>query len=443
VANLLIERNSVDMDFINEFTYGFQMLKSHVEKYTLFETASICGIGEDEIYSFVKLIENNRPVTLVSGYGLQRHKNGGQTIRALSILPALIGDVGVKGGGFRFANKQWRKLKWPFIPDSRFEIRDDYPAASLGRAVDSYKDPEVKMLWVERANPLTMNPDTNSLKKSIDKLEYIVVMDQFFTDTTAYADIVLPAQSFFEYDDLFAGYWTPYLSCCSKVIEPYYEAKNESEVYRMLGKRMGYDMRYLPEYNSEALDTILEYSDAGIRAEKLKESPYIGEGTGEIAFADRKFNTPSGKIELYSNAMLDKWGESPLPEYHEYAGDEKAKYPLSFLSTHARERIHSQFADIERLKGKDGRVLLYINPKDAENRNLQNDDMVEIYNNRGRIYAYVCITGLIKEGVVNVYEGLPERSGASVNMLTNQDSSDIGYGAVYYDCSVEVIKCRQ
>jgi Anaerobic dehydrogenases, typically selenocysteine-containing len=438
VANLLISRNSIDSNFIRKFTHGFDELKSHVEKYTPEYGAEICGIDKADIYSIVELIENNKPMTLVCGYGVQRYKNGGQTVRAISILPALTGDVGIKGGGFRFANKLWRNLEWPFLPEGEFEVREDYPSSQLGRAIENHDNPPVKMLWVERANPLTMNPDTNGLKRAFDKLESIIVIDQFLTDTAAYADIVLPAQSFFEFTDIFESYWTPYISCFQKVIEPYYESKNEAQIYRMLGEHMGYRMEYLPPYNEDTLNMVLKRSGIGTTIEKLKISPYYEE-IDEIAFKDRKFDTPSGKIELLSKRAEEKWKLNPLPEYKWVEG----KYPLRFLSTHARERIHSQFGNIKRLTGGDDRVLIYMNSQDALSRRVGNEDRVDIFNDNGIIHAYVSITDNIKPGVVNIHEGLPERSGASVNILTSQDISDMGYGAVYYECFVEVRKCRE
>lgn len=439
IMNILVDKNYIDREFIDAHTQGFGQLEGHVAEYTPLKVSEICGIDIDDIYKMAELIHNNGPVTLVCGYGLQRYKNGGQTVRAISMIPALIGQVGVKGGGFRFANKQW-KLNWPFVPDVKCEVRDDYPASMLGKALDEYENPGIGMLWVERGNPLTMNPDTNGLKKSMSRLDFIVVADQFFTDTARYADVVLPAQTFFEYDDIFAGYWTPYLNYSRKVIPPYFEARNESQIYRMLGDYMGYNMDCLPEYNSETLDKILECSGIDVNIEKLKEGPYILEGT-EIAFKDRKFKTPSGRIELYSETMQKKWGKSPMPTFEDKQED--GKYPLRFLSTHARERIHSQFYDIPGLGRGSDKALLYINEDDASDRGIKDGDRVMVYNENGEIFAYACVCDYIKKRVVNIYEGLPESSGASVNMLTCQESSDIGYGAVYYDCTVEVVRCPQ
>lgn len=443
VINLLIQRGSIEYDFINKHTLGFELLKDHVLSATPEKASSICKINIGEIYELVELIEKNKPMTLICGYGIQRYKNGGQTVRSLSMIPALRGDIGIKGGGFRFANKQWKKLKWPFIPQKDFEIRSTYPASTLSDAIECHKDPDIRMLWIERGNPLTMAPDTNRLKKSFEKLDFIVVIDQFMTDTAVYADIILPAQSFFEYNDIFAGYWSPYLSCCKKVIEPLHESKNESQIYRMLGKYLGYNMDYLPQYDQNAIEEILKHSGIDTTVEELKEGPVMSRD-GEIAFKEREFRTPSGKIELYSETMEKVWGLSPLPDFHvnQNRGCTDLAYPLRFLSTHARERLHSQFADIERLKVDGGAAYLHISHKDAQDRNINNGDSVIAYNERGEIHAFACITGLIKEGVVNVYEGLPDKSGANVNNLTCQDSSDIGYGATYYDTFVQVKKAK-
>lgn len=435
IMNLLVKRNSVDYDFIEKYTYGFEALKKHVEKVTVSKAAKVCGINENDIYSMLELIESSRPMTLVCGFGLQRYKNGGQTVRAISMIPALRGDVSAPGGGFKFANKRWKHLKWPFVSSSDYTVRSEYPSSRFGKALEGHKDPAIKMCWIERANPLTMNPDIKGLKRALGNMDCIVVVDQFMTDTAKFADIILPAQSFFEYDDIFSGYWTPYLSLCRKVIEPVGESKNESQIYRMLGQYMGYDMELLPEYTLDAIDDILRASGAGVGVEDLIEGPYMYEQ--DIAFKDRIFKTPSGKIELYSQSMMELWGQNPLPEYNIH---DDSLYPLRFLSTHPRERIHSQFGDIEKLKGKDDRVLVYINPQDAKVREISDGEKVEVFNDRGIIHAYAFVTDKIKEGVVNIYEGLPESSGAGVNVLTAQETSDIAYGAVYYDCFVDIAK---
>jgi anaerobic selenocysteine-containing dehydrogenase len=434
IMNVLIERESLDYDFVQNYTYGFEKLKEHVKDYTVSKASNICGLKEEEIISLIKLIEKHKPMTIICGMGLQRYKNGGQTVRVISMIPALTGDIGKKGAGFRFANHQWDRLHWPFVPKDGYTLRTDYPASRLADAIEEYNNPPISMLWVERANPLVMNPDVNKLKEAFNKLDFIVVVEQFMTDTAKHADIVLPAQSFFEYTDIFTGYWTPYISCCQKAIEPYGEAKNESQIYRMLGKYMGYDMSYLPEYNEETLNIILKKSGINIDIEELKENPYM-ESTAEIAYEDKAFKTPSGKIELYCEAVIEKWGEDPMPTFK---GVEKGNkdFTLRFLSTHARERLHSQFADIESLSSCE--ALLYINPKNAAERGIINGDKVEIFNSKGKIYAKAFVDDRIKYGVVNVYEGLSEHTGASVNMLTQQGVSDIGWGATFYECFVEV-----
>jgi len=439
VMNLLIQRGSVDLDFIDNNTHGFDALREHASKYSLKEVSSLCGVSESQILSVVELIENSKPLTLVCGMGIQRYKNGGQTVRAISMIPALTGDVGKKGGGFRFSNKQWPSLSWPFLPQDNFSVREDYGASMLAEALENYNDPKINMLWIERANPLVMHPDISRLKSALDELDFIVVIDQFMTDTAKYADVVLPAQSFFEYSDIFTSYWSPYISLCQKIIEPYYESKNESQIYRLLGQRMGYDMGYLPEYNDDTINTMLKKSGIHIDVEALKEGPYM-EDSMEIAFADGKFNTPSGKIELYSDTVVKKWGQSPMPEFDSAQGGNDDKiYPLRFLSIHPRERTHSQFADIESINS--GRPLVYMNSEDAIKRGLSDGDSVTVFNGRGRINVYASITDNVKAGVVNVFEGLSESTGASVNVLVAQDISDIGWGATYYDCFVDVKKC--
>ncbi|KPU44214.1 putative dimethyl sulfoxide reductase chain YnfF precursor [Oxobacter pfennigii] len=438
IANLLIQKGSIDIDFIKEYTFGFDEFKEHVSHYTIEYASKICGLNEDLINEAVNLIANKKPMTLICGYGMQRYKNGGQNVRAISMIPALTGDIGIRGGGFKFANKRWRNLEWPYIPQNDIKTRRDFAEAQLGRAIEEYQNPNIKLLWIERANPLTMNPDTNGLKRALKKVEYIVAIDLFMTDTAKYADIILPAQSFFEYEDVFSSYWTPYLNCFQKVIEPVNESKNESEIYRLLGKKMGYNMNYLPLYNEETIDVCLKKCNINVSVKDLKKGPYLKENS-DIAYKERIFDTPSKKIEFYCERMESIWGKSPLPDFKDcFKGtEENGKYPLRLLSTHARERIHSQFGEIRASKLSSDKPLLYINKEDARMRNIKDGDKIEIYNEKGKIFAFAKIDPYIIEGVVNIHGGLKEDTAANVNILTDQDISDIAFGAVFYDCFVE------
>jgi anaerobic selenocysteine-containing dehydrogenase len=228
IASQLIENNIIDDNFIDQHTFGFAEFKELVKNYPLSKVSDITGIPLHKIEAMIGFIKNTPEYALICGMGVQRYTNGGQTIRAISLLPALTGNIGKKGCGFYFSDRQAPELNWPFSPPKPKRIRNSIPVA--------------KAMWIEQANPMTSNPNINLLARVMNKLDLIVVADLFLTDTARMADIVLPAASMYGYYDLISGYGHSYIQLQQKLIEPPGECKHESEMYRLLGKKFGFNL---------------------------------------------------------------------------------------------------------------------------------------------------------------------------------------------------------
>jgi len=178
---------------------------------------------------------------------MQRHTNGGQNIRAIAALPAITGNIGIPGGGFNYANFDSYILGGtgtPNPPANSYKLRKLSPFAKLGEAVLGAKNPPIKAIMVERGNPLTVNPNTNLVKEAFRKQDFVVVIDQFMTDSAEMADIVLPAKTLFEQTDVHAGYWHHYIQLRQQVITSPFETKPESEIYKGLAQECGFDEKY-------------------------------------------------------------------------------------------------------------------------------------------------------------------------------------------------------
>ena len=441
VAKRLIETNTIDIDFINKNTYGFDQFREFLKDYPLEKVAEITGVPQNEIEAFVGYIGDNPHYALVCGFGLQRYTNGGQTVRTIALLPALTGSIGKRGCGLYFGDKQGPGLVWPYLPQKPDKIRG-IPLALLSTELNQQTNPPIKAMWIEAANPVTSNPNSSSLKNGMNKLDFIVVCDLFLTDTARMADIVLPAASPFEYYDLVKGYGHSYIQLQQKVIEPPGECKHESEVYRMLGRRFGFDETYLPENSLDVIERVIEASNLNTTREKLKEKAYLHQDFQEIAYSDLKFDTPSGKIEFYCQQMRDKWGQSPLPVYREPAEGKRTtpllykEYPLHFVTGHSRKKINSQFSNILELRED---PLLAINPTDAKTRKIESGDAVRVFNTRGEVKLKAFVTDKVPLGFVHAFFG-SWGDEANVNKLTADRLTDIGYGAAFHDCLVEVEK---
>ncbi|BAX79736.1 molybdopterin-containing oxidoreductase family protein [Labilibaculum antarcticum] len=453
LAREIIKNDWIDHEFIEKNVLGFEPFKERVEAYTIENVSQICRISEEAIRNLAKQIGTIKPMTLIPGYGLQRYENGGQTTRCLLALSVITGNIGKKGACWHYANLQsyvFDDLKEPesYFPGCEHpSFRRKISVAKLGEDLLNIKDPEVKFIWVERGNPLSQNPDTNSIRKAFRKADFRVVVEQFMTDTAYEADIVLPAKNMFEQSDIIGSYWNPYVQLKQKVLEPAGEVKPESEIYYLLAKRLGMDeaeiSKNIPEPTDEAIEEYLngflkEFPELSLEA--LKKGPQLANSFEEIPFADHQFSTPSGKIELYSKQAKELWGIDALPEYVPLPFQKE--FPLQLISPNSKNRIHSQFGNLEVIKQFEPEAYLYVHPLDAEAKGILNLEMVEIYNHQGKSEVRVQFDLGLRQGNVVLTNGHWAINGAAPNLFTTGKETDIGHGTAFHNTWVEIRKIK-
>lgn len=457
VANLLILNNWIDKEFIDEHASGFEQFKEHIKDCSSLWASEITGVPEEFIYKLAWSIGNIKPMTLIPGYGMQRYSNGGQTVRCLLALSVLTGNIGKSGACWQYANLQsyvFDDLLEPlsYYPPEKPDgiIRRSISTARLGVDMLATDNPPLKMVWVERGNPLAQNPDTTNVLKAFRKLDFRVVVEQFFTDTALEADLVLPAKNMFEQSDIIGSYWNPYVQLKQKVVEPAGEVIPENEIYYNLALRLGLS-------KDEVEKVLIPPGDEGVEAflneklnrfpelslAKLKEEPILAPGLQEIAFSDKIFRTPSGKIELFSAQAEKLWGVNPLPTFEKLiegysAGSEDEKYPLYLMSPNTKNRIHSQFNNLEVIKMLSPEPFVEINKRDAELRRIKEGDMVKVYNDRGEVTVKALVTFALKRGCVVIHNGWWKAEGCPLNVLSCGRETDMGHGTAFHDNMVEV-----
>lgn len=453
VARLIVKNGWFDENFVSSYVEGFKRFVEHIQSCTPQWAADITGVPVGQIHELAKLIGKVKPMTLIPGYGMQRYTNGGQTVRAILALSVITGNIGKPGACWHYANLQsyvFDTLKEPlcYYPDSSTAngIRRSVSTARLGADMLSTSNPDLHMVWVERGNPITQNPNTNTVLKAFRKLDFRVVVEQFFTDTAREADIVLPAKNMFEQSDIIGSYWNPYIQLKQKVLEPAGEVWPETEIYWNLALRMGYSKRIVSEHllppGDEAVDRFLEdrLKSLGISIDDLKKQPLIAPGLQEIVFSDFAFDTPSGKIELYSRKAEELWGVNPLPSYEkaEELADTDSEYPLVLLTPNTKNRIHSQFGNLKAIQRIDSDPKLYINPKDAEKRRIRTGSTVRVFNGRGEIVVEADVTYEVRVGCVVVTNGWWNTDSGALNSLSEGRETDMGYGSAFHNNRVEV-----
>ena len=459
VAHLLVEYGWVDREFVARHVLGFDELAARVRECTPEWAAAIADVPEEGIHELAELIGTAGPVTISPGYGMQRYTNSGQAMRAMLALLAITGNFGKPGAGWVYANLQSHIFDEVRDPIASFPpekpdgvVRVSISTARLGQDMLATHDPRLRMAWVERGNPITQNPETNTVLEAFRSLEFRVVVDQFLTDTAREADIVLPAKTMFEQSDVIGAYWHPYIQLKQKVIEPPGEVKPESEIYHLLARRLGMD----------AVDGIPGPSDAEVEAflerklepfpelslDRLREGPVLAPGNQEVAFSDFVFPTPSGKIELVSEEAAERWGVDRLPSYSEPEESvrsgrrEAAKYPLYLMTPNTKNRIHSQFNNLEMIRQFGDAPFAQVHPEDAAARGIVDGSRIEVLNDRGRLEVEARLDPGIKRGCVAVTNGWWISQGGTVNFCSCGRETDMGHGAAFHDTLVEIAAVR-
>jgi anaerobic selenocysteine-containing dehydrogenase len=247
----------------------------------------------------------------------------------------------------------------------------------------------------------------------------------------------------FEQSDIIGSYWSPYVQFKPKVINSPGEVLPESEIYYHLSRKLGLKTEpgLIPEPGNDNIESWLENRIAGfseLTLSQLRKSPVIAPGLQQIAWEDLKFDTPSGKIELYSREAM-KWGISPLPDYIALKhSDEEKKYPLILFTPNTGSRIHSQFGNLKIIRQTTGKPVVRISPEDAEERNIKNGNTIRVFNNNGELKNQAEISNRIPKGLVVFPNGIWFNEGGGVNQLTTGKETDIGFGAVFHDNRVEI-----
>ncbi|WP_432663835.1 molybdopterin-dependent oxidoreductase [Wukongibacter baidiensis] len=429
IANYLINEKLVDEDFIKQHVKGFEEYKEYAKEFTLDYTEKITGIDKEKIKKLAHDYARNKPSSIIIGYGLQRYKNGGNNIRCIDALGALTGNIGISGGGVNYSNK----LIGEYIKgevkesDTLVKNRRTYTKTKFAEFLMNDNNPPIKCLFITKANPLVQVPNIGKTIEAIEKVDFKVVIDMFMTDTAKYADLVLPTTNILEEEDfLYSSMYSPYLNYSNRAVQPLNNIMGEYELFRALAKKMqmdDYPDIEREEFFKRALKPLIETFN--VSYEYLKEN-YFTINDRDIPWKDKKFHTPSGKYELYSETA-EKQGMSPIPVH--IPSDVKEKnYNLRLITPHFKNSLHSQHYAFE-----DGIPTAYVNRSTLEENNLESDKLVKIKSKYGELEVMLEASEDIGDGVVMIYEGWWHKSG-SVNFLTPDCISDMGEQAAYYEC---------
>ena len=429
----LVDRGHADTAFLNANARGVDELKARASTWTIERAARTAGIDEDQLERFAQMYATTSPAVIRCGWGLERNRNGGSAVAAVLALPAVANKFGVRGGGFSMSNSAAFGIKAAaWMNDTPEPATRLVNMNKLGDALVDYKDPAVEMLFVYNCNPLATMPHQNKVLEGLKRNDlFTVVFEQVFTDTSRYADVVLPATTFVEHYDIAKGYGPISLQVVRPIIEPAGEARPNVVVFSELAARLGLAD---PEEDTDTLIRIAgrlpEHVGAELMERGVATPPYDGR---PVQFVDVFPLTPDRKIDLCPAELDD---QAPMGLYGFQPDPATDRYPLALISPASEKTISSTLGELRERAG-----VLQMHPADAAERGLANEDPVRVFNDLGEVQCPVGLTTDMRRGTVSLSKGLWRRStynGSTSNALVPDTLTDLGGGACFNDARVQV-----
>jgi len=447
VMHVLMREGLIDRDYVSRYTLGYEALEKRVlAEYPPERVAQLCGLTTDEVVQLARDYGTIKPAAIRLNYGMQRHAGGGIAARTITCLPALVGAWRDVAGGIVLTTADFYKYDHAALerPDLLAGRRPrTINQSKLGDALTSAQPP-VKAIIIYNNNPVAVCPESDKVIAGFSRDDlFTVVIDHFQTDTADYADIVLPATTQLEHYDVHKSYGHLYMLANNRAIAPVGEALPNSEIFRRLAARLGFDEPCFRDSDEDICRTALA-GRADWEALKRDGWQRLALPLRFAPFAQGGFPTPSGKVEFYSE-WLEKQGVDPLPFYNPPAEVADARlaerYPLAFVSPPARHFLNSSFANLPRFREFEREPHLDMHPQDAAARGISDGDLVRVHNARGSYTLRARINGKPRPGVVvapSVWWKKFSPDGRNANNVTSQRTADLGGGATFYDCRVEV-----
>jgi anaerobic selenocysteine-containing dehydrogenase len=433
----LFENELADERFLAAHTRGADRLRERAAPWTWERAAAEAEVDPRDLEQLADWYARLSPAVIRCGWGLERNRNGGHAALAVLALPAVAGKFGVRGGGYSMSNSG----AWNFTAANWIGV--DEPATRivnmnhLGRALLEYDNPPVRMLFVYNGNPAATLPDQNRVLKGLKRDDlFTVVFEQVMTDTARYADVLLPATTFFETYDLARSYGLINLQMTQPVIEAVGESRPNVEVFSDLARRLDLEISETLATDSEALLHVTAAMPAEVREGLLTTGAASPPADGTpVQFVDVFPQTPDGKVDLFP-AGLDV--ESPGGLYRYQPDPRSSSYPLALISPASEKTISSTLGEL-----RTGPASLHIHPEDAGPRGLTTGAVARIFNDLGEIHCPVTVNPDVKPGTVSLPKGLWQKStvnGSTANAVVSDALTDLGGGACFNDARVDVMR---
>lgn len=445
LAAELERRDALDTDFIAHWVSGFAPYMEQARQYGIDKIEDLCGISAQQIHALADLMVASKTMACAFGNGIERGRSGGSGLRAAMALPALLGHHGRLGAGVLAKSgvatpKTQARLHADHLIKEGTRTLNIVDLAQLLQ--DSSLAPPIKATMIYNHNPVATHPDQANLIKALMREDlFIVGCDVVMTDSMALCDVILPAASHFEFDDIYGAYGQNYLQRAAPVIPCVGESLPNTEIFRRLAARFGYDEPLFQADDQQLMDDAIDAQHPQLNGQRPSEIPLdhaiemkAGDGDSLIMCHNVMPATSSGKIELFSQDYEDRYGYG-VPRYETVAQD----FPFTLISPSSSKRTNATFGSDPASQGLED---VEMHPQDAAARNLTDGDNVTLWNDLGAVHLRLKISEATQPGVLYSAKGTWRASsgtGLTVNSLIPADiRTDIEDGACYHETFVEV-----
>jgi anaerobic selenocysteine-containing dehydrogenase len=451
IMHELVQHDWLDHDYIARHTLGWDALRARALEWPPERAAAVCGLDVQQVRDLARAYgESARrgdPTAIRLNYGMQRVRGGGNAVRAIACLPALVGAWRHRAGGLLLSTSgnfpvQRAALERPDLrtgPAPR-TINMNTIGDDLLRPASAGFGPAIEAVIVYNSNPVAVAPDSARVVQGFAREDlFTVVLEHFHTDTADYADYLLPATTQLEHWDVQVAYGHTDVLLNRPAIAPLGQARPNSQIFRDLARHMGYTEPCFADTDEQLCR--IAYGDA-VDFQQLLDQGFASLKVPDAPFAEGRFPTPSGRCEFFS-ARLAAQGLDGLPDYlpnYEAAGS-STQFPLAMISPPARNFLNSSFVNVQSLRDIEGEPLLEMHAQDAQARGLATGSVVRVFNQRGNYRCRMQVSPRARPGVVNglgIWWRKLGLDGHNVNQLTSQRLTDLGRAPTFYDCLVEV-----
>lgn len=472
VINSIIEQGLVDKEYVKNYTVGYEDLAEHSKKHTPEWAEAITGIPADDIRKLARELATEQPAAIRMGVALERHYGGGQTIRAVTCIPALTGAWRHVGGGVTQFPVWEHPYKFDVIcrPDWIPEGTQVVSILQLGRALtgeQKLKTP-IKSVMTWNTNPVTQSPEADKVVKGLEREDiFHVAADHFISDTASYADIVLPAAMGAEMEDIILSWGHLYLTYNEKCVDVPGEALSNNEIFRRLADKMGYDEDRLKWSDTECLENFIDWDSPaceGASMDYMREHGFfrlnVGTKDDRCPHKEGNFPTETGKchfrVDGAKNFVAPPFRQmyegmqpgqdiDPLPDYlppyerPETNPELAKKYPLNIVTPKSHAFLNSCYANMEGKQKEQGDQFVLINPADAKSRNVKDGSNVRVFNDRGAFECVAKVTDDVNEGVCVATLGYwRQLNKGTVNITSSAEFCEMGNAPTFFDNLVQV-----